>query len=128
MPATITVNADIESAAATGAADATHFSYWDAANGGNCLWASTTAITNNPDALGSGDKYEIASGTRLFTVPNPSNGGTNRMAERQANGMKASSIWVQYHSGAPGAAGTANVISTVARTEIPSARMTVART
>ena len=102
--------------------DCTHISLWDAAVGGNLL--GQKAITGNPAPLALGEKFEIAAGALVLTVTKAAD-ATDEMARRAAAGQVAGGVWVQYHTGAPGAAGTDNVIG-IARTSIPQAQWVVA--
>ena len=101
--------------------DCTHISLWDAETSGTFLWG--TAITGNPSPLGSGEGYEFAAGALVINQP-VDTGGTEAMARRAVMGRVAGGVWVQYHSGAPGSAGTSNVI-TLARTQIPESGFTI---
>ena len=102
--------------------DATHVSLWDALTGGNLLWQG--AITTNPDALAQNDRFEIAAGA-LRLEYTAGTGETAAMEARVVRGKIAGGIWVQYHTGAPGNRGTANVIG-IARTPIAQGDFTVA--
>lgn len=104
--------------------DCTHVTLWDAQAAGDLLLS--LAITTNPDALVLGDRYELAAEALVLTQ-NPAAGETAAMAERAVRGRIAGGVWVQFHTGAPGAAGTGNVISELGRTEIAQAAWTVAQ-
>ena len=52
---------------------------------------------------------------------------TAAMAERAVRGKIAGGVWVQFHTGAPGANGTDNVISELNRLAIAQAAWTVAQ-
>ena len=124
MPATAKNTNAVDSAAASGNADATHFGLFDASTGGNFLQGGS--LGNDPAALRSGDKYRIPANALTLTEANPA-GGTSHAAERAVRGRIAGGVWVSWHSGDPGTNG-ANAISTVARTQIAASGFTVART
>lgn len=118
-------NTTITSIAAPQAAvggDCTHVSLWTAETGGSFL--QSVAITGNPDALALGDTYRLASGALVIEQP-VDTGGTEAMARRAAAGRVLGGVWVQYHSGAPGTAGTANVITALGRTNISQSQFTI---
>ena len=48
------------------------------------------------------------------------------MARRALAGKVAGGIWLQYHDGAPGSNGTANVISDITRTQVAQSAFTIA--
>ena len=129
MPASASNTAAETSAAAPAGAvgdDVTDFSFWDAAAAAGNLLA-TASNTEDPDALALGDTLRFAAGVLSFTQ-NEGVGETNHMSERAVRGRVAGGVWVQYHTGAPGANGTANVIPEIPRTEIAEGDFTVART
>lgn len=118
-------NTVILSSVATGGAigqDCTHVSLWDASTGGNLLHQAS--LTNNPNALAAGDRYEIAINA-LSISQTPATGETEEMAKRGVTGKVAGGVWAQFHSAAPGNAGTANVIPVLGRTQIAEAEFTV---
>ena len=104
--------------------DATHITLWTAQAAGDLLL--TLEITTNPDALALGDKYEIAAEALVLTQAAAAD-ETAAMAERAVRGRIAGGVWVQFHTGAPGAAGTDNVIAELGRVQIPQAAWTVAQ-
>ena len=104
--------------------DCTHISLWDAANAGNLL--GTKAISTDPDALALGEKLEFAAQTLVINQPAGAD-ETAAMAERAVRGKIAGGVWVQFHTGAPGANGTDNVISELNRVAIAQAAWTVAQ-
>ena len=119
-----TTNQVINSAAAASGQvgqDCTHASLWDASTGGNLLWQG--AISTNPDALQLGGGFSIAAGA-LLLIQNPGTGETQEMARRALRGKIAGGVYVQYHRGAPGAAGTSNIIA-IARTYATAGAFTV---
>ena len=75
--------------------DCTHISLWDAQQNGNFL--QSQEISTDPAA----------------------------MAERAVRGRIAGGVWVQFHTGAPGAQGTDNVITELGRVQIAQAGFTV---
>ena len=128
MPASASNTAAATSAAAPAGAvgdDVTDFSFWDAATGGNLL--AVASNTENPDPLALNDTVRFAAGAMTITQ-NEGAGETNHMAERRVRGAVAGGVWVQYHTGAPGANGSDNVISEIPRTKIAEGDFTVART
>ena len=104
--------------------DCTHASLWDAAQNGNLL--GTKAISTDPDALALGEKLEIAAEALVLNAPAGAD-ETAAMAERAARGKVAGGVWVQFHTGAPGANGTDNVIDELGRVAIAQADWTVAQ-
>lgn len=123
--ATATTNRNIESVGAPAGAvgqDITHVSIWSASTGGDLL--AQGAITNNPDAFELGEKARILSGWVMFRQ-NSGTGETDELQERKLAGAIGTGVYVQWHTGAPGAAGTSNVAS-ISRTQIPSAAVTIA--
>ena len=104
--------------------DCTHISLWDAQQNGNLL--GTKAISTDPDALALGEKLEFAAETLVINQPAGAD-ETVAMAERAVRGKIAGGVWVQFHTGAPGANGTDNVISELNRVAIAQAAWTVAQ-
>ncbi|MDE0167331.1 MAG: hypothetical protein OXL36_19715 [Bryobacterales bacterium] len=104
--------------------DCTHVSLWDAAANGNLL--GTKAISTDPDALALGEKLEFAAEALVINQPAGAD-ETAAMAERAVRGKIAGGVWVQFHSGAPGANGTDNVISELNRVSVAQAAWTVAQ-
>lgn len=102
--------------------DCTHVTLWDAAADGNLL--GKKQISTNPAPLVLDARYEIAAGALVITAPAGAS-ETAAMARRAAAGKVAGGVWVQYHTGAPGAAGDANVIAGMGRTAIPQAGWTI---
>ena len=120
-------NAVVLSAEATSALvneDATIITLWDASTGGNLLQEIT--ISNNPDALVLNARYQIAANAIALTQP-VGTGEQEEMAKRALRGRVAGGVWVQFHDGAPGTAGTANVIA-LARVQIQESQFTVSDT
>ena len=104
--------------------DCTHVSLWDAVQNGNLL--GPKAISTNPDALALGEKLAIAVEALVLTTPVGVD-ETAAMAERAARGKVGGGVWVQFHTGAPGANGTDNVIDELGRVAIAQADWTVAQ-
>ena len=104
--------------------DCTHVSLWDAAAAGNLL--GTKAISTNPAPLALGEKYELAAEALVLNAPTGAD-ETAAMAERAVRGKIAGGVWVQFHDGAPGNAGTDNVIDDLGRVAIAQAAWTVAQ-
>ena len=104
--------------------DCTHISLWDAAAAGNPL--QSQAISTDPDALALGERYEIAAEALVIGQPAAAN-ETAAMAERAVRGRIAGGVWVQFHTGAPGANYTDNAIGELVRVEIAQADFTVAQ-
>ena len=84
------------------------------------------AISTNPEALALGEKLEIAAGALVIDQPTAAN-ETEDMSERAVRGRIKDGVWVQWHTGAPGTAGTTNAISELGRTEIAESAFTVAQ-
>lgn len=103
--------------------DATHVSLWDAATGGNYL--DQQSLGNNPDALVLGERYEIKA-DKIIITQNKAANESDEMAIRAIRGRIKNGVYVQVHTGAPGANGTNNVISGIARVHIPENGFTVA--
>ena len=119
-----TTNATVRSAAAGSAQngqDVTHLSLWDRSSGGNFL--RRTALTNNPDPLATGERVEIQAGDITITYTAGSS-ETEASARRAAAGAVAGGVWVQFHTGDPGSAGTSNVIG-LARVQITQGQFTI---
>ena len=104
--------------------DCTHIGLWDAETGGTFL--QSMAISTNPSALALGEKLEIAAGALVIDQPTAV-GETEDMSERAVRGRIKDGVWVQWHTGAPGTAGTTNAISELGRTEIAESAFTVAQ-
>ena len=104
--------------------DCTYISLWDAEVNGNFL--QSQQISTDPAPLALGERYEIAAEALVITQPAGAN-ETAAMAERAVRGRIAGGVWVQFHTGAPGNAGTDNVIDELGRVEIAQADFTVAQ-
>ena len=127
MPATAKNTAAVQSAGApTGAIgeDASWINLWSALTGGNNL--GRQAFSTNPDALELGDRYELAASALVLTQPEGS-GETNHLSERKLRGAVAGGVWVSWHTGNPGANGTANPVTGIARTPVVAGNFTFAR-
>ena len=94
--------------------DCTIVTLWDAELNGNFLQEIT--ISTNPDALVLNEIYEIAAGAIVLTQP-VGVGETEEMARRGLRGRVSGGLWVQYHTGAAGVNGTANVITELGRSQ-----------
>ena len=101
--------------------DCSHITLWSAAAAGDHLWSQ--AINTDPDALALGQRLSIAAEAIVITQ-NPGPGETAKMAVRANQGRVAGGVWVQFHSGAPGAAGTDNIIAGLDRVQIAAAGWT----
>lgn len=125
--ATATINAPQLSGQAMAAQvgeDCTHVSLWDAAMDGNKLLDG--AINTNPDPLVLGGRFEVGGDMSAFVITYlPAAHETETWARRLLAGGVGTGFWVQFHDGAPGADGTANVIA-VSRAEVTSAEVTIA--
>ena len=104
--------------------DCTHVSLWDAAQNGNLL--GSKAISTNPDPLALGERYELAAEALVINQPAGAD-ETAAMAERAVRGKIKDGVWVQFHTGAPGANGTDTVIFELGRVAIAQAAWTVAQ-
>ena len=104
--------------------DCTHISLWDAQQNGNFL--QSQQISTDPAALALGERYEIAAEALVINQPAGANEAA-AMAERAVRGRIAGGVWVQFHTGAPGAQGTDNVIAELGRVEIAQGGFTVAQ-
>ena len=104
--------------------DCTHISLWDAQQNGNFL--QSQQISTDPAALALGERYEIAVEALVINQPAGANESA-AMAERAVRGRIAGGVWVQFHTGAPGAQGTDNVIAELGRVEIAQGGFTVAQ-
>ena len=124
--ATARNNVSVLSIPATGAAigkDCTHISLWDASSGGNLLhWA---ALSNDPSPLVAQAQIEFLPNT-ITLQQNPGTNESEEMAKRGARGRVTGGLYLQYHEGNPGSAGTANVIPVLGRTLITEAQFTIA--
>ena len=103
--------------------DSTIVSFWTTETGGDYLDDGT--ISTNPDALALGDTYSIAVNAITFTQ-NPTGNETEAMAMRKLTGAVAGGLWVQFHTGDPGANGTSNAISELGRVQVTQAQWTIA--
>ncbi len=115
----------IESIAAPAGAvgqDCTHVTLWTAAAAGALLWSR--AITTNPDPLALGEPYQAAAGALVIDQPTGP-GETEAMAARGIRGRIAGTLYLQFHTGAPGANGTGNVLPALPRVAIREADWTV---
>ena len=104
--------------------DCTHISLWDAQQNGNFL--QSQQISTDPAALALGERYEIAAEALVINQPAGANESAD-MAERAVRGRIAGGVWVQFHTGAPGAQGTDNVIAELGRVQIAQGGFTVAQ-
>ena len=104
--------------------DCTHISLWDAQQNGNFL--QSQQISTDPAALALGERYEIAAEALVINQPAGANESAD-MSERAVRGRIAGGVWVQFHSGAPGAQGTDNVIAELGRVQIAQGGFTVAQ-
>ena len=104
--------------------DCTHISLWDQQQNGNFL--QSQQISTDPAALALGERYEIAAEALVINQPAGANEAA-AMAGRAVRGRIAGGVWVQFHTGAPGAQGTDNVIAELGRVEIAQAGFTVAQ-
>ena len=104
--------------------DCTHISLWDAQQNGNFL--QSQQISTDPAALALGERYEIAAEALVINQPAGAN-ETAAMAERAVRGRIAAGVWVQFHTGVPGAQGTDNVIAELGRVQIAQGGFTVAQ-
>lgn len=102
--------------------DCTHVSFWDSADAGNFL--SWVALANNPSALVLGERLQFAAGALTVTQAAGAN-ESEESARRAVRGWISGGVYVQFHTGNPGAAGTNNVISELNRVQIPQAGWTV---
>ena len=130
MPASASNTNVVQSAAALAGAvgdDATHIAAWDGDTPGTDNLLGSQAISTDPDALALGDRYQFAAGMLVITQPEGP-GETNHLSERKARGAVAGGVWVSWHTGAPGANGTANRITEIASTEIAAADFSFTRT
>ena len=103
--------------------DSTIVSFWTTETGGDYLDDGT--ISTNPDALALGDTYSIAVNAITFTQ-NPTGNETEAMAMRKLTGAVSGGLWVQFHTGDPGANGTSNAISELGRVQVTQAQWTIA--
>ena len=113
-------------AAATNAqdgSDATHFSVWDMASGGN--WLFNIAFSNNPDPIEEGGRYRIAANAVVITQPKAT-AESDESAIRSLKGKLDGNTHWQLHSGDPGAAGTTAAISGFARLSLADTDFTYA--
>ena len=121
-------NTNVVQSAAAGSGqagqDATHIAIWNhATNTGASalLWRGT--ITTDPDALAQNDRYQFAAGA-LRLEYTAGTGETAAMEQRAVRGKIRGGIWISYHTGDPGANGTANLIG-IARTAVAENAFTV---
>ena len=121
--ATATLNANIDFPVGASGEDATHWTLWDAQSGGKLLWTDT--VVGNPAPLGSNQFFRVLGNSLVITQPPGADGCTAEMARRGAAGMVVGITYLQVHSGAPGSAGTANVLGS-ARAAVANANWTVA--
>ena len=104
--------------------DATWVAVWDAATSGNLL--TRIQITGNPDALILDARYQIPINGLVFRQ-NAATNETEEFAKRALEGRIDGGVWISWHDGNPGAAGTANLI-TLARTPVAEADFTISNT
>ena len=102
--------------------DCTHVSLWTALTSGSFLQAM--AISTNPSALSLGEQYEIAA-LALAIVQPAATGESAAGAERAVRGRILGGVFVQGHTGAPGASGTDNVLTDIPRVNIAQGAFTV---
>ena len=122
--ATATLNAVVNFAVGSVGDDATHWTLWDAANGGNRLWTDT--VVGDPAALVANQFFQVPANMLVITQPVGVDGATPEMARRGAAGMVIGTTYVQMHSADPGANGTANILTAV-RAAIVNGSWTVAQ-
>lgn len=77
-------------------------------------------------SLTLGQQYELAAGALDFVQLIGSSGMTEAMARRAITGMIGTAVWVGVHTGDPGVAGTANLVTGVGRIELALADFTIA--
>lgn len=104
--------------------DATWVSIWDAATGGNRL--KNIQITGDPDALIQDARFQIPVNGLVFRQ-NAGTGETEEFAQRGLRGRIDGGVWVQWHTGDPGANGTANIIA-LARTQVAESGFNITNT
>lgn len=110
-------------ASAQSGEDATHVSVWTAATGGT--WLFNVAISNNPDPLEEGGRYRIAAEALVLTR-SAGTGESEASAIRALRGILAGTTYWQLHTGNPGSAGTANVLTGIARLSLALSAFTIA--
>ena len=99
--------------------------------------AAATAVVESGavvrvDITNPGEEYSTAptvtltggSGTGAAATAHLAGTETDEMAKLHLAGATAAAMHVQFHTGAPGAAGTANVVDGLGRTEQPAANWT----
>ena len=132
MPARLSFNATATSEAAVAAAageDVEEVSFWTTAGagrppaGGDYLFG--VAVSNDPAALTQNAMYEVAANQIRYDQPEAA-GESNRLSARKLQGVIAGGLWMQFHDGARGANGTANVMN-VARVALRAADFTITR-
>ena len=101
--------------------DCTWISLWTAQNAGTFLQRMT--ISSNPSPLVLGARFTAAINAIVISQPAGAN-ETEAMAMRAAAGRVAGGVWIQFHTGDPGTAGTANLIP-IGRAQITQAQFTV---
>ena len=71
-------------------------------------------------ALNGGGATTVATAESVLSIA-----GTDAMAEREVRGMIAGGVWVQGHTGPPGANGTDNPLTDIVRIQIAASEFTV---
>ena len=94
--------------------DVTHIGLFTDSSAGIFLWGR--AITSNVDAIALGEKYRIPPRDVVLTQ-NLDGGETEAMARRALNGRIEGTLYVSFHTGAPGLTG-ANESSEIGRVAI----------
>ena len=102
--------------------DCSVITLWDAETNGELLQEIT--ISTDPAPLVLNEIYEIAAGAIVLTQP-VGVGETEEMAKRGLRGRILGGVWIQYHTGAAGNDGTANVISELGRSQATQANFSV---
>ena len=104
MPATMTYNAAAQfPAAQTAGDDMTHYGLWSTESGGTFYGPESGAVSNDPDALDVGDRWQIAAGEIVLTFSNGDMGAA--WAKKNADLMAAETLYLSAHTGAPGSTG-----------------------
>ena len=111
-------------AALTGAVgdDLTWLSLWSLESGG--VFLHRQSISTDPSALALGQRFNIAAAAMKLIQPTAT-GETEGMAERKIRGAILGGVWIQWHTGDPGSAGTSNVITELGRTNVLAADFTL---
>lgn len=125
MTATATVNTSIESELVESGEvgqDITHIGIWGGSSPNNYM--TNFALSNNPSPLALGETVVFSANSLVLTLNVTE---FSDYADGQAlRGLFSSTRYFTYHTGSPGTSGTANRITGLSPTSVPTTSLTFA--